>query len=579
MAGALLSVAGALVACGTSRQDQLEAVARDWCMTIRASQVIPVYPLTEDIQPGDVFLVQTTVDRQQQVYRRRGFLPLDNHIARISPGGYEEFYKNTFLKPGAQPVPTMPRHLQRKADGTSNWEEGPRAGFPSYSFSTSRGAGLSMAVPISGIPIGLSLLGSQSANGSVTIEGARTIGLDVVSLHEDVECWARDNRAFLSQFAPRDGSSRGVAGYGRPPATNYIRVISRVYLTGAVDIALSDARSFGGGGDAGLARPVDLLVPSTPTSLDDRAAGLANYRSAIASTNAMLAGAGTPVRRSGSNAGLSAAEVRAKTEEEQLALAEERARRATVLEESQTAFNNANTAAGPALKLVKTKESEVAAAEQTLADARAVAAATVGLPPEAPERVAALKAVAEAEAALGARRQELETARQDPKITERAQALGRLEVAKLGVDELTRLAPGGSVRVAAASSRFIALKQEFDPPLVIGYLAFDLEILEGGALGPPIPTHARLDRESERALNPPLPADRMVQTNPTPEATARRAAIREWTSQNPSNQQRADAERKRLFPERASMPYSPWLQSAGVDDLRCLMEALKIGLS
>jgi hypothetical protein len=32
-------------------------------MTIRASQVVPVYPLTEDLQPGEVFLVQLPVGR------------------------------------------------------------------------------------------------------------------------------------------------------------------------------------------------------------------------------------------------------------------------------------------------------------------------------------------------------------------------------------------------------------------------------------------------------------------------------------------------------------------------------------
>jgi len=48
------------VSCASwERQHQLERVAKDWCLTIRASQVIPVYPLTEDLQPGDVFLVQT----------------------------------------------------------------------------------------------------------------------------------------------------------------------------------------------------------------------------------------------------------------------------------------------------------------------------------------------------------------------------------------------------------------------------------------------------------------------------------------------------------------------------------------
>jgi len=53
-----------LVGGCANKERQLEQVAKDWCLTIRASQVIPVYPMTEDLQPGDVFLVQRTVDEQ-----------------------------------------------------------------------------------------------------------------------------------------------------------------------------------------------------------------------------------------------------------------------------------------------------------------------------------------------------------------------------------------------------------------------------------------------------------------------------------------------------------------------------------
>src|SRR6185369_7504669 len=65
------------------KDEQLSEVAKGWCKTIRASQVIPVYPLTEDVQPGDIFVVQVPIDRQQKVYEDRGFLPLDHHVARL----------------------------------------------------------------------------------------------------------------------------------------------------------------------------------------------------------------------------------------------------------------------------------------------------------------------------------------------------------------------------------------------------------------------------------------------------------------------------------------------------------------
>ncbi len=53
-------------------------------------------------------------------------------------------------------------------------------------------------------------------------------------------------------------------------------------------------------------------------------------------------------------------------------------------------------------------------------------------------------------------------------------------------------APGGSVRFNAASARSISMSETFSPPLVIGYLGFDVPILTGGEFGRPIPTHALL---------------------------------------------------------------------------------------
>ena len=68
-----------------AKRHELERVARDWCEVVRASQVLPVYPLTEDLQPGDVFLVTRPIGEEARVYRGRGFLPLDQHLKRLQP--------------------------------------------------------------------------------------------------------------------------------------------------------------------------------------------------------------------------------------------------------------------------------------------------------------------------------------------------------------------------------------------------------------------------------------------------------------------------------------------------------------
>ena len=130
----LLAVATLIWVCGgccTSKKCQLERVARDWCLTIGASQVIPVYPLTEDVQPGDIFLVQVPIENQRDEYDKKGFLALDNLIARINPDGYSNFYSNSFLFTNG--LATLPHDWIRPP--FTNWEPAPHAAFPSYSFS------------------------------------------------------------------------------------------------------------------------------------------------------------------------------------------------------------------------------------------------------------------------------------------------------------------------------------------------------------------------------------------------------------------------------------------------------------
>jgi hypothetical protein len=229
--------------CGLSKQTELERVAKDWSMTIRASQIIPVYPLTEDLQPGDIFLVQVPIDRQQEIYAQKGFLPLDNMIYRVGPQGYKEFYRNSFL---TNDDLTLPKDWLT-ADPA--WSSAPTAKFPTYSFSVKRGGGLNLAVPVQGVPIGLSLLGGDAAYGSIVIADAKTYGVDVISLDKDVRDWAGKNQEFLANFSSSEGKQ------------NYLRIVNRVYLTGKVNISIQSGRSVSVSVSAGAPKPVNLVAP------------------------------------------------------------------------------------------------------------------------------------------------------------------------------------------------------------------------------------------------------------------------------------------------------------------------------
>ncbi len=193
--------------------------------------------------------------------------------------------------------------------------------------------------------MGLSLMGGDAEQGTVTIADAHTYGVDTVSLRRDVLVWARDNRTFLRNFAP-EGDKQ-----------NYLRIVSRVYLTGRLNISLQSSRSLGAAVSGGAPKPVDLVVPS-PGS-DPQEVTLKSYEKNVEALNKML-------------------------------------------EEG--------------LKKIK------------LAD-------------------------------------------------------------------VDRFLPGATVKVVSASAGSISLLETFNRPVVIGYLGFDMAIGPGGVLGPPIPTHAVLEKQ------------------------------------------------------------------------------------
>jgi hypothetical protein len=232
LAGLLLTICVSGGCASSERAEAYQGVAKEWSKAIRASQVIPVYPLTEDIQPGDMFIVDVPIETEQELWDEKGYLPLGYHFGRlnIGPDEYKKFYgreygngvpgkdgppllyqeqpaasrgavkvvsdrKNGRLEvnaadPAAQPAPAptappgaanarakdeIPLELRRELQ---NWGLAPHVSFPSYSVDVSRSGGFNIGLPVQGIPIALGLLGSNRATASVSLKEAYSYGLD-----------------------------------------------------------------------------------------------------------------------------------------------------------------------------------------------------------------------------------------------------------------------------------------------------------------------------------------------------------------------------------------------------------------
>ncbi|HEX5138301.1 MAG TPA: hypothetical protein VFY93_15100 [Planctomycetota bacterium] len=253
-----------LAACATP-SGQLEHVAKDWCLTIRASQVLPVYPPSEDVEPGDVFLVDTSLADQARVYEEKGFLPLDQLVTRLRGLPYDAFYRDGYFE---NPFGNVPH--ERPSAGTS--PSAPKVAFPAYSFQVDRSQGLKLALPLSGVPVGLGLLGSSQARGSVTIRDASTYAIDGETLARKLYAW------WNADEDVRDTFGAIARDTGRPV---YLRAVTRVFLARGVTVSLVSLDSAGAGVDAGVPPQVELqkLAMEQPDLAPKAAAA---YRDALA---------------------------------------------------------------------------------------------------------------------------------------------------------------------------------------------------------------------------------------------------------------------------------------------------------
>lgn len=263
-----------------SRQDQLARVARDWCMTIRVSQVLPIYPLTEDLQVGDVFLVSTPIEDEVRELEKKGFLPLDNVIARLQPTGWQAFYNGAY---GVGDTSVLPRQWQfpqpaPAAPPLTAWNSAPGAAFPSYTFQVKSGQGATLAIPIQAVPVGLSLLQTGDAYGTVNISSASTYGLPISVLAPQINAWAADNQKFLEQYGPRTITDKK----GRQKVErHYVRMVYRVYVAGGVNVSLMDNRSRGGRLDAGASKAVSLFDAGNTAEAANAAQSYASVLSSL----------------------------------------------------------------------------------------------------------------------------------------------------------------------------------------------------------------------------------------------------------------------------------------------------------
>jgi hypothetical protein len=160
----------------------------------------------------------------------------------------------------------------------------PRAAFPSYDFQIKKGAGLQLAIPVQGIPIGLGVMGASEAAGTISIRDAYTYGLHAEWLARELYRWWNNNPEARSVFM-------SIARQSAEPL--YLRVVTRVYLTQGVQVSLRNLDAASAGADVAAA-PELKLIDLAAEKPDDVDRSIKAYKSAYDAVNKQLQSVGAP---------------------------------------------------------------------------------------------------------------------------------------------------------------------------------------------------------------------------------------------------------------------------------------------
>ncbi|WP_319585169.1 hypothetical protein [uncultured Pseudodesulfovibrio sp.] len=227
-------ILGGCMGAGKMTRDQSQQVAKNWFSVIRGAQVFPINPLREDLAPGDLYLVNQTIEEQSNEEAKKGYLPLDHRMARLC---YDGDLKNTDKTLHNCVQPTTPK----------------KAGMPGFSFTVDRRSGFQLNLPIDGIPFGLGMVNSNKAVVTVSISDVTVSEIYTIELYRALKDWSLqpENRKYLSMQAR----------VAKHPVM--LRAISAVYYTGGVNVSIQGLDNGGasaaiGGGVLDEDNPVEV---------------------------------------------------------------------------------------------------------------------------------------------------------------------------------------------------------------------------------------------------------------------------------------------------------------------------------
>jgi hypothetical protein len=197
----LLCISFILAGCPSLMTEQSQQVAKNWFSVVRGTQVFPVNPLRADLTPGDIYIVNQTIEEQSNADEDKNYLPLDHKLATLK--------------------------IEQSPESA--------AAMPTFSFTVDQSAGFQLNVPVEGIPVGLGLLNSKKVVVSLSIDKVTVRDVGTIALYEALEKWAAQGNIQRYLMLQAQVSKHPLM----------LRTISTVYYTGGVTASFKGLDSKG----------------------------------------------------------------------------------------------------------------------------------------------------------------------------------------------------------------------------------------------------------------------------------------------------------------------------------------------
>ncbi len=253
-------------------------VAKEWSTTIREFGIVPVFPPREDLAVGDIYLSPTPPDdaMEMRVVRHSPgqFLPIPVLVASMEVRQeLDNYYKDRISFPPTPGTPsTQPAAILQPHGTGSIFLSGDNTrlrlgGFPEFfSAQISRG-GVDGMIPTEAVNIAFGAFASANKQVRVSVPMVESYGLPAADLLQKLSFEDCHKTISIPVTGGKTIKLKGsdiqllFAGQKYPPGNDtvagYLRLITEVYATRAIDVSVQAEN--GGSGGANLAPTTKLL--------------------------------------------------------------------------------------------------------------------------------------------------------------------------------------------------------------------------------------------------------------------------------------------------------------------------------